>query len=337
MTDAIQTLDDDQRKVLPKIEALLRLADKQRNSSPAEAASAAAKAQELLVAYNLDASLIGSNAQDGKREEKKLVGGFYQYQRDLFEAVAELNFCLYYSSGTYVEERTSRKDAWTGNWYQVNQKTWKKTHNLIGRRVNVLATQQMAAYLLGSIERLTEEFIHSDNKMRFSRRAVSFREGCVSTITNKLYERRQHLLDEEARKAQEAKEAAERAGRAGVSTSTALTLASFSQSEDDANRDFVMGEGWSAKKRAERAAAAEARRKAQEEYTAWAAENPEEARAQEEAARKEREKAEKRRSKRSSYSGGKEYDAGAYYAGRDAARSISLDQQMQNPVKGKLS
>lgn len=341
MTDPVTELDDGQRKVLPKIEALLRLADKAKNSSPAEAASAAAKAQELLIAYNLDAGMVDANGSDGRREEQKFDGGFYRYARDLWQGVADLNFCLHFVSGEYVTKRTIVRE-FDGTRRSVTKPTWTKRHRLIGKHVNVLATQQMALYLIQTIERLAMNFVHNDPKMRVSKRAMSFREGAASTVVNALYDRRRHLMREEQRVAREAAEAAERAGRAGVSTSTALTISSVRQTEADANADFINGEGWSARRRAQRAAEAQARQEAEAAYTQWAEANPEEARAAAEKERKEEEARERRRDRyvpRGGYRGNirNERDDGAYYAGRAAAKAISLDQQMANPIKGKLS
>ncbi len=335
MTDTIQQLDEGQRRVLPKIEALLRLADKGKNSSPEEAASAAAKAQELLLAYNLDSSLVGAGGEDGRREEQKTKGGFYLYQRDLWKAVAELNFCLHFVSGEYVNERTQRQN-WDGTWYTLTQDTWKKHHRLIGKRVNVIATRNMAEYLEAAIEALVTEKVIPRGHKNQSRFANSFREGAAHTILLKLAERRSELLAEEERQAKKVEAEAQAAARAGISTATALTISSVMQTERDANMDHLYGEGWSAQTRAKRAEAAEKRRQAEEDYTRWAAAHPEEARKQAEEAKKEREKEEKRAARRSAGGGGKEYDPHAFWSGHDAAKSIGLEQQINTPVHRRL-
>ena len=87
---------------------------------------------------------------------------------------------------------------------------------------------------------------------------------------------------------------------------------------------------------AEAAAAAERARK-EAEYAAWAAANPEEARAEEEEARKEREKRDaRRRSSGRRSSADDNIDYSAYYRGYDAAEEIGLDQQVSNPSAGRL-
>jgi hypothetical protein len=362
--DPVKELDEGQKNVLRKIEALLRVADKGKDSddphTATEAASAAAKAQELLVAYNLDASMVGGSDDGGTREEQKLRGGFYLYQRQLWASVAELNFCLHFMSGGYHRWTVTKRYP-DGSKRQEPRSKWEQRHRLIGRKVNVRSTISMATYLQGAIERLVTERLGDDpdaNRARWSQRNVIFREGAAEVIREKLAERRRHLLTEERRKQAEAEAAAERAGRADVSTSTALTIASVVQTEADANRDFRFGlePGTTARQRAEKAARlaaeAERRRHAEQAYTRWAAAHPEEARAQEEARRKEEEKRdreeearERRNAARRTGGGGgwtredeKRYsNRDAYYAGRDAAENISLDQQMDSKTKGALT
>ncbi len=356
MTDGITQLDDQQKKVLPRIEALLRLYDKSKDSENEhdlnEAASALAKAQELLVAYNLSADLIGQGGDDGVREEQKLEGGARMYERDLWRAVAELNFCLYFSSRTrkVTAFKRARPD---GSKYIHRDEKIIPIHRLVGRKVNVMATVNMAKYLEEAIERLVEERTGGDGMQRWSRFNVQFREGAASTVTNKLYQRRQEIIAEDERKALDAAETARQAGMAGVSTSTALTVATHAQAEQDANKDHANGwePGTTASKRAQwqadQAAAAERAARAREAHTRWCEENPEEARAQAEAARKEREEAEKREARNAKRRTGgysrwtkaddrREEDYQAYAMGAKAGQKISIDQQVNTKSAGKI-
>ena len=76
----------EQLKVIEKVEKLMKLAAKNPNAE--EAASATAKAQALLVAYNLSAELVGNvgSSADAKGEKQKIKGGMYSYQRDLWRS-----------------------------------------------------------------------------------------------------------------------------------------------------------------------------------------------------------------------------------------------------------
>ena len=106
------------------------------------------------------------------------------------------------------------------------------------------------------------------------------------------------------------------------------------ESERDKNMDFIYGEGYSAKRRADQAARAAAARAAEEEYTRWAAAHPEEARAEEEKRRKERAALEKKWARRGrgarGGSSGKQTDHAAYWAGMDAGKTVGLDPQAED-------
>jgi hypothetical protein len=347
--DPITQLDDYQRKVLPRIEMLLKKYDHGKNSEDQgilnEAEAAMAKAQELLVAYNLSADLVGQGGDDGVREEQKLQGGGREYERDLWRAVAELNFCLYFRSGETKVTAYKRTRA-DGSKYIDREEKYQHLHRLVGRKVNVMSTISMARYLEQAIERLVEDRIGPDNgRERWSRFNVDFREGAVSTVTEKLYQRRRELVAEDERKQHEAEERARQAGMDGVSTSTALTVSTHTQAEKDANNDFANGwePGKTAENRArwqaEQAAKAEAAKRAREEHTRWCEENPEEARALAEAQRKEQEEAEKREARNAKRRTGRSYrwtkederweeKQQAFTMGARAAQKISIDQQM---------
>lgn len=335
-------LDAEVQKVVERVQKLLTLAANNQNAE--EAASATSKAQELLASYNLDMAAVeeASGKRSGKREDAKLKGGVYQYQRDLWGAVAELNFCLYWTQKVSDKVERRKRDTWTGemktrlvwaSWYQ---------HRIVGRMVNTAASKAMAQYLEQAIERLLRERLGDHpganksyvTKMLFSRWAVSFREGAAASVIEKVYERRREFLNEETRKKHEAEAAARAAGREGVSTATALTLHTYIDQETDANMDFLYGEGWSAKQALQRAERARKAKEADDAYTAWALANPEEA-AKEEA---KRQKEERKRSSRGGGGSTKYYDPDAYYSGVDAGKKISLDLQTSDrKAAGRLT
>lgn len=350
-----QTTDftTEQQDAIRKIEKLLRLAGK--TTSEGEAASAAAKAQELLLAYNLSEAALTGDSDKGVRKEDKLNGGFYEFERDLWSAVAQLNFCMHWCQRSWVKRdqasmNTARVQSYQDPWRRTHQLTWQ--HHLIGRSHNIAATIGMAQYLLQAADRLCREFVTPDldrtaedrivglaGALR-SRRATSFREGVLERVGEKLWARRQEQLTEERQRQQEDERRAREAGMASAgSASTAVTISSLRQSERDANTDHYMeaqgcGPNWTARQAAERAERAEKARQAEAEYTRWAAANPEEARAQEAEQEKERRKAEKRRrsgglGSRGGTSHEKERDWTAYRAGHEAGASVGIDPQMR--------
>lgn len=329
MTDQ---LPDD--AVLKRLQGLLNLAAK--NSSPEEAASAAAKAQELLARYNLDAHTVenATAVKDGRREKALVDGGAYQHQRDLWRAVAQLNFCLYWTQSYEVwDKRRIMRDPYDGRRHLSPGWVVRKRHMLVGKIVNTRATQALAGYLAQAVERNLMERLHGDanekNLQRFSSWAASYRKGATRRVIEKVEAKRSELLQAQL-KAQQAAKA--RAERAGVSTATTLTVADVVMAEYNENVDFVYGEGTSAAWAAERAEAARKRREEREAQTRWAAEHPEEAAAK---AAKQREKVRKERV----YTSARDHEKnpGAYWDGYDAADAIGLDQQVGGErVAGRL-
>lgn len=326
-------LTPEQQKGIEQIQKLLNLAAKNPNEH--EAAAATAKAQELLVKYNLEAAVIErASGKDGKREETKVDGGFYQFQRDLWKSVAELNFCLYWTqmyratAWRYVDRHGSKSMQKGEGKTRQNVGVLKYRHALVGRVVNTRSTIVMAQYLQQAIERVTNERL-SDDSNRTSSWAMSFRKGCAQGVIEKVEdEREEHLRAERDRR-----RAAERAGT-GASTGSAMVLSTYIDEETDANMDFIHGAGWSAEQARLKAEwAAEAKRE-REAYTKWAAANPEEARAREEERQKE--------SKRSRWRGGStprdNTDYSAYYAGKDASKSISIHKQADSAAgQGRIA
>lgn len=304
--------------VLEKLVKLKNLADNSSNEGEASAASAAMT--RLLEKHNLDVAAVErATGGSGKREEANVEGGFYRWQRELWDAVAEVNFCYYWSQKFLMPERlVRRKNGW-GERVKTLRQTIRRRHCLIGRTVNVRATEIMARYLEGAIERALEErFPGADRKDKF---IASYREGIAYRLRQRLEERRAKAIREDLKK----KHAAENAAKSkGVSTSTALTISTYVEAEEAANTDFRFGEGTSARWAADRAEEAEARRVEEERYTLWAAENPKEA------AAKEAKAAAKRRRESYSRSNARfgKVDDGAFWAGSKAGEKIGLDPQM---------
>lgn len=326
-------LTEEQNSIIEKVQKLLNLANK--NPNEAEAAAATAKAQALLTAYNLDLAMVSEvSTGDAKREKDRLKGGAYIYQRELWRSVARLNFCLYWTSRRFVHFQRRRKQ-WDGSIASVDVPKLQWHHMLVGRVVNVKATRIMAEYLEGAIERLVRDRLRNKatgevpHTELFSNWAVSYRTGAAYKVIEKIEERRDQMRAEENRKRNEA-------ARNGVSTATALTIASYTDSELDANLDHVHGEGWSAKRAAERAAQAQAAREAEEEYTRWAAAHPEEARKEEAKQRLKEERAEEAAMRRALRAGDK-LNSSAYYSGFDAADSISIDQQVDTTKQKRIA
>ena len=318
-----QDITEEQQSIIGRVEKLLRLAAK--NPNEAEAASATSKAQELLAAYNLDMAAVERNSGDtGKRAQEELEGGKYEWERDLWKAVAQLNFCIYWNESKTVATPLSKVKLYVKGKGVVPAITVYQ-HRIVGRTVNIAGTKAMASYLQSVIERITKErCIPAKINLR-STFAKSFREGLTFGIQVKVWDRRAEFISEEKRKANEAVKAAAYEANAGASTSTAITLSSFVQTEHEENVDFMYGAGTSAKWAADRARKAAAKKAADDEYTQWAAAHPKEAQREEAKRKREREKEEAREARTGRFKG----DASAWTAGNDAAKHVSLDLQTE--------
>lgn len=323
----------DLERITERVQKLLNLAAK--NPNEAEAAAATAKAMEMLAAYNLDLSTLEQGGQEGgKREDSRVRGGMYTYERELWAGIAQINFCMYFPL---------REIVWTGERYYSKRKI-KFQHKIIGRVVNTTSTRVMGQYIQGTIERLVQERFPV-NSQRFTSETVAYREGMAQAVSKKLAARRRAQLREIDEQAERDVAAKERASRAGVSTAVALTIRDVIKSEEEANYDFLHGEGsfqeklreekeweegWE-KRRAERARAEAA---AEALYAKWAAANPEEA-ARDEKKRLARERARERARSRSG--GGYRYrqetaserrqGSNYYVEGMDKGKGISIDPQ----------
>lgn len=320
-------MKDDLSAVADKIGKMLKLAEKA--GTPEEAAAATARAQEWLEKYNLTMSDVKREGEkgtgSGKRTQEKYRGGFYLYERRVWGAVAELNFCLYFCYDEWVDLDKPRVNR------RGHMQYYKKIsrHRVVGRVVNVRATEAMAVYLLSAIERILRNRLGNDNSQLLSRWAVSFREGAVHAIVRKIQARRELKL--EAERERQLKEA-ERAAK-GHSSATAMTVLTYIDAETDANNDFLYGEGWSAARAAERAEAAAERAQREAEMARLAEEDPEEH------ARLEKERRERARRRARRGGGGRadrEPDWSAWTSGNEAGRKIGLDPQTEKTERRAL-
>jgi hypothetical protein len=225
-------------KVIARIQKFLNLA-KDGGATEAEAATAAEMAQKTMRKYNLTMAEVeasgGAGSEGSKRTKQAQKGkAQYEFQQQLMLACAEVNFCVV-----------------------LVQKEWKRGRmmatgfHLIGREANVIATQHLFDYLNTTTERLAFEFVGSDNRQRLSRTAVSFKEGCALRLAQRLRDRHQQALREQAREARERNAAAQHPASTG--TALVLVLTDVAQDEEDRNNDLRWNqpEGTTARKRLE--------------------------------------------------------------------------------------
>jgi hypothetical protein len=334
-----QKMDDETLTAIRRIEKLMRLAGSNPNEK--EASSALEKAQSLLLAYNLDMTVVEQMAgETGRRVDEMIVGGMHKYQRALWRHIAELNFCYYWTQKNRTTD-ANRKHL---------RHRFIHEHRLVGRTVNVVGTKTMASYLSATIHRLSvAKFGTWTNCL--TRDGVAYREGIADRVIEKIAARREDVVAEEERRAAED---ARRASRAGVSLATTLTVTGLKEKEEAGNYDHLHGEGawarrkleeaaWEAGREARRAERAKAAAEAEAEFARWATANPEEAMAE---ARKDRAR-ERARDRRAERSPGRRYrfrqtaeemrrDSGSYHAGYEKGEEVSIDPQVDSGSQRKI-
>jgi hypothetical protein len=318
----MQNIDE---KLIKKIEALLNT----NGCTEAEAEARMAKAQELLAKYNLDMAEIGREKPSGNaRKDKTQNGGLYSWQRRLWKAVAEMNFCYYLSI----------KGLAKGSTYQ---------HRVIGSHANVIATEVMAKYLQDVIEKLAQAWA-KDNYYRsvFVREAIAYREGMTLRISGRLQERRDQLVAEERKKENERKQAQART-EADPGT-TALTILDVISTEADFNNDYLNNWelGTTARKRVEQER--RAKEWAAEYVRQQAAKTPEQKKREAEQIERwwaeQQEKEAKRQARlnrtppkatrpRARTAEEKRQDLGSYWEGYDKGATVGIDQQVKDNAK----
>ena len=102
----------------------------------------------------------------------KTRGGFYQYQRDLYESVAQLNFCMYWTQTYYETKRHGARERDGTISYSVRP-VRQKRHRLVGRIINTKSTIAMATYLEQAIEQSLRSRLGAGNSQMTKNGAVS--------------------------------------------------------------------------------------------------------------------------------------------------------------------
>lgn len=309
-------VDQPSEGIVRRIQKLLSLA-KSGNNSQEEAASAMAMAQKMLARYNLDYHTVqagaGSFAEERREKTQMAYSATYKWQRDLWNCVAEVNFCWHWT--------TKQRGL---NRFKAN--VYAERHMLIGRESNLLSVRLMGEYLCDTMERI----LPYPNNERHSRSAHSWKEG----LAHRLIER----LREQYEKSQKRPKAA--------GASTALTLFDVAAREHAANYDARHGKGaWERKEKAdaeweagaaERAAqAAEEAAKEEREWLDYLQkETPDQKKKREREEEKDRLRAARaserlvRRWRNEDIREARKTDRSAYHAGCRAGDGINLSRQV---------
>lgn len=322
-------------KVIEKIKKLAAMADPKSGASENEMQMAAMKMAALLEEHNLEMHQVMGASGPAKRADQKRSGGLYTWQRNLWKAVGEMNFCVYFTI----------KGLDRGAKYE---------HRLVGSQGNIIATEVMAQYLQETIEKLGQTWAKDRGYGSvFVKEAIAYRSGIADRLAERLDARRREIVGEIRRKEREDKAAREAQGMA-ASTSHALTIVDVISSEQDFNNDYL--NGWELGTTAKNRVANEARSAAwraewqaeQKAQAEWDAAHPEEAakrKAAEAAAyaemlRKEAARANRRKEpvyrERAKTQDEKRREMPSYWDGYDKGGSVSIDQQVKQTNTARI-
>lgn len=215
-------------KILDRIRKLAALADAKSGATEAEASVAMEMMQDLLRKNGLSMAEIeasgGAVSDDGKRERATIKrSSMYKWQRELMACIAETNFCVHIIHEEFDPD-TRRK---------------AKRHQLVGRSINVIATQIMYDYLVTTMKRLVSEAGHAPGTHN-EKDYHYWLEACGERLQDRLKQRAREAKRESERKAREAKAAASHPASAGGGT--ALVLATLYTNEEELNEDFIRGQ-----------------------------------------------------------------------------------------------
>ena len=320
--------------VVRKIQLLLKLAERAKGNE-AEATAAMAKAQDILAKYNLDLATVqdkvvmgGVNAtkEEVKRERKEAKrNATYTWTHVLYRAVAEANYCRYWTQEVRVESEKSGRTRWV------------KRHKVLGRVENTTVVLMMGDYLYATVMRL----LPYDKSSWLSADALAWCDGCVERLAERI-----------AAKAEEQR-TPDYAKQGEVAYSTALAVRSMAESEAIGNYEADYGKGsWAKKLERDRAWEARMEAVAKDREVAMAREKAEFAAkrsAETPVERKKREKQEARdaakhaewsrkyweRQDRKERAEARRRLSGAFKAGRQAGGSIGIDGQVGAGAKTK--
>lgn len=213
--------------IIRRIQLLMQMANRPEGNE-AEATNALALAQKLLAAHNLEmAMVLGTHVEGGtvaapeeKREKTKISrSAQYKWQREMWKALAEANFCWHSIIEVYEGKRGKGKAS----------RIPVKRHMILGRESNVIAVRLMGEYLEDTMERLLTTVGGFTNQERLSRAAISWKSGCAERLIERI---------------QEQAEARKRESDAAPETGcTGLVLRDVYQREYEANYDARYGQG----------------------------------------------------------------------------------------------
>lgn len=182
-------MDPKQLEVLEKIKKLMRLAD-HPNTLPEEAASAAAKAQELMLRYKLDTASLDTPDEAEAKDEPVL---HYDHHDPIY-AGAQFSTWKYRLVSCLAKHNNCVSVVCRSLW---RERGCTVRFQLIGRVSDVELVRWMYHHILPQVERLCTNWLQAQLSYNRGRAAATqFRLGVIQTINQRLTEMNQEVRQE---------------------------------------------------------------------------------------------------------------------------------------------
>lgn len=202
-------------KVLSRVKKLLALAA-DSGATEAEAQLAAERARAMMAEHGITNATVEAAGGEGENRIKDGAKGFMskRWHRQIMKALAKQSF-------VHADWHGARPGEKTGRW------------DLFGRESAVVTVKLMHQYLVKTVYRSMREQMNSTNDMLF---ATAMGERIAERIT----ERHEQAMAEQARTANQQRAAASHPAHAG-GNALVVVLEDYAQKERDLNEDLRLG------------------------------------------------------------------------------------------------
>lgn len=166
--------ENERDKVIERVRKLLALSA--NNPSENEAASAAAKAQQILIEHNLSIAEVKDH-ETAEEEDFEIVPvantPSAPWRRFLGAAVGELYFCKYFYTTTYVPGKQAKRDV----------------HTFVGAKHNIAVATLMFVYLHKTVSRLARTGATANPQSNVSAYVTTFRASATIRLCQRIKEK----------------------------------------------------------------------------------------------------------------------------------------------------
>jgi hypothetical protein len=166
---------DNMDKIIDKIQKLFELANSPNES---EAASAMAKAHELLQKYNLSMDAVTEKGEAPGVITEDFGKADRVWELTLVNAIAKANYCGMFRFSTFTHYGPSGRIIF--DYHMV----------LVGKEHNVTAVKVMAEYIIGAIDKGAKRMYGKGKSL-----IASYKVGFANAVESRLYEMRKKDME----------------------------------------------------------------------------------------------------------------------------------------------